>query len=65
VSAECIQNGFRRALNENVEDDYDSEEDMNDSDNDMTDLETLPKKLHHALDQFHIISDEKFDGFDE
>uniref|UniRef100_A0A914EMH5 Uncharacterized protein n=1 Tax=Acrobeloides nanus TaxID=290746 RepID=A0A914EMH5_9BILA len=36
-------------------------EDVNDSDNDMTDLETLLD----ALDQFHIISDEKFDGFDE
>ena len=65
VSAECIQNGFRRALNENVEDDYDSKEDMNSSDNDITDFEKLPEELHNALDQFQIISDEKFDGFDE
>lgn len=66
VTPACIQNGFRRALDDDAEEDSSEEEnEFGDLDDNMDDLESLPDALHDALDQFHIISDDDFDGFDE
>ena len=73
VTAECIQNGFRKALNENEDEESEENENIEESDGESEDieednlgeLEALPNDLVDAFDDFHFISDDDFDGFNE
>ena len=60
VTPDCIQNGFRRALLHNYDEDEESE---SDDEEEAADLQNLPESLLEDLEKFHIISDDEFDGF--
>ena len=69
VTAKCIQNGFRKALNENEDEESEENENIEESDGEsedieednLSELEALPNDLVDALDDFHFISDDDFD----
>ena len=61
VTPNCIRNGFRRALQHNYENDEESESE--EEPDEAVDLENLPQSLLDALENFHRISDDEFDGF--
>uniref|UniRef100_A0A914EJX8 Uncharacterized protein n=1 Tax=Acrobeloides nanus TaxID=290746 RepID=A0A914EJX8_9BILA len=67
VSVETIQNGFRKSLNEEVEENEESsdesEEESDDEDR-LQRLELLPEEILEAFDNLHLVSDDDFDGFD-
>jgi hypothetical protein len=67
VSVETIQNGFRKSLNEEVEENEESsdesEEESNDEDR-LQRLELLPEETQEAFDNLHFVTDDDFDGFD-
>uniref|UniRef100_A0A914D9N8 DDE-1 domain-containing protein n=1 Tax=Acrobeloides nanus TaxID=290746 RepID=A0A914D9N8_9BILA len=62
VTPECIRNGFRKMMGEEVEESDDEESDV---EMEELGLEVLPDELVAALGNFHIYSDEEFDGFDD